>query len=287
MQLNMVTPMDIGLERHDGIDDSDMFDLGEMEGAPRTANGLAFEGDGSDEEDEDDSDLSDTERKTRKLESSLDALYDQYQQNKLERDAKHKVKEARRKRDAIEGGEWGGIKQGGDSEEEEESEEEFDPAPKPSDDEDSDDELEEEANGMTVDSDAGRGKAASKLVTDLSNLDKRLPDKGRQAAMWFDQPVFKTMPGFEQLLNGDSNDVEEESVDNNEVSHDWSGIESEAEEESASEVLDEEVRLFFRSDHHDGQLIRNANRRTRNQMTTSRAPYQRSERSLTSRTRRI
>ena len=32
MQLNMITPMDIGLERQDGVDDSDMFDLGEVEG---------------------------------------------------------------------------------------------------------------------------------------------------------------------------------------------------------------------------------------------------------------
>ncbi len=86
MQLNMVTPMDLGLERQDGIDDSDMFDLGEVEGTtsrsrlgPRKGVQGAFADDeimesgdeGSDElegideeEEEEDDGLDDEERKT-------------------------------------------------------------------------------------------------------------------------------------------------------------------------------------------------------------------------------
>ena len=142
MQLNMVTPMDVGLERQDGIDDSDMFDLGEVEGGVerrgvRGGLGSDAELDGGssgdegssaeddDEESDADEDEDEKERRTRRLENNLDQLYDQYQQHKSERDAKHKAKEERRKRDAAEGGEWAGIK----APESDSEDEDLDPAP--------------------------------------------------------------------------------------------------------------------------------------------------------------
>ncbi|KAK4699112.1 AdoMet-dependent rRNA methyltransferase SPB1, partial [Phenoliferia sp. Uapishka_3] len=288
MQLNMVTPMDVGLERQDGIDDSDMFDLGEVEGGverrgiPGGLGSDIDEGDdesgesGDDEEEEEsdgDEDEDEKEKRTKRLENNLDALYDQYQQHKSERDAKHKAKEERRKRDAAEGGEWHGIKQDSESE----SEGDQDPAPMPSDDDDSSDEdelttskkLAKAATGMDVDDGEGMDvdddededdeekaptpalskraiKAAAlaeskkrardgKLITKLPATAKPTADKSRQAAMWFDQPVFKGLKGLKEMMEGDA--PEEEDVDSDaEVEREWAEM-NEDEEKAEAEAL--------------------------------------------------
>jgi AdoMet-dependent rRNA methyltransferase SPB1 len=121
MQLNMVTPMDIGQEQQDGIT-MEMFDLGEVEGG-KIRKGVKGGADFDDEADmsgdegpaehrlarpqqiipdveSDDEDVSDDERKTRRLEESLDILYESYQQTKLERDHRQKVKLQRERRAA-------------------------------------------------------------------------------------------------------------------------------------------------------------------------------------------
>lgn len=273
MQLNMVTPMDVGLERQDGIDDSDMFDLGEVEGGVErhgVRGGLGSDVDerfssgseaGESESEDEDADLSDDEeRRTRRLENNLDQLYDQYQQHKSERDAKHKAKEERRKRDAAEGGEWAGIKaQESDSDDDVDD----DPAPAPEvDSDDSDDEREvPAADGMDVDDgdddepeDAAPAaptlskraiKAAAaaeskkrardgKLITKLPQTDKKVLDKSRQAAMWFDQPVFKGLPGLEEMMRGDAPEEERpDSDDENEVSKEWAPMDSDDEKAEA------------------------------------------------------
>ncbi|GAA5917864.1 hypothetical protein JCM6882_001720 [Rhodosporidiobolus microsporus] len=264
MQLNMVTPMDIGLEQQDGIG-SEMFDLGEVEGGKvrrGVQGGLASddEPDASDEEepapkkgkglrqppqiipevaqDDEDEDVSDDERKTRRLEESLDLLYESYQQSKLERDAKHKVKEQRRRKKEAEGGEWGGIKNGSDEDSDADSESEVDddPAPQPSSDEDSSDEEEggvvEEKKKVAATSAAPakklKGKkadaaaAAASAKADDKLLTKLAPSKvlsgsakSRQAEMWFDQPAFKGLPGgIGALLAGSGTDEEDEASSN-------------------------------------------------------------------------
>lgn len=282
MQLNMVTPMDIGLERQDGVDDSDMFDLGEVEGGVErkgVKGGLGSDVDSGasedeldeiEEEDEDelDSDVDEEERKTQRLERSLDALYDQFHAHKIERDAKHKAKEERRKRDAVEGGEWGGIKAPG-SDEESEEEEDDDPAPMPSDSDDSDDDGPDRpvagAEGMNVDGEDEEDdmedeveqvvvkpvlskraiKAAAlaeskkrardgKLITNLSKPisdEKRVSDKKRAAAQWFDQPVFKGLAGLDEMMRGDA--PEEEDVSEEEGEEGVSGVWEEMDEEDA------------------------------------------------------
>ncbi|BGP15111.1 hypothetical protein JCM10213_006558 [Rhodosporidiobolus nylandii] len=279
MQLNMVTPMDIGLEQQDGIT-SEMFDLGEVEGGKvrkGIKGGLASddEADLSEEEtgpsaarrggkarmptqiipetqeDDEDEDVSDDERRTRRLEESLDLLYESYQQTKLERDAKHKVKMQRARKAAAEGGEWGGIKGEGsdaDSDASEETEEDYDPAPQPSSDEDSSDEegdAEEEKKAVAAapakklkgrKADAAAAAAAAKAEGKL--LTKLAPSKvlsgsakSRQAEMWFDQPAFKGLPGgLDALLNGGGSDDEGEDED----------FEMDDEEEDASFDVDEE-----------------------------------------------
>ena len=105
------------------------------------------------EEEEAEDEDEEKERKTARLEQSLDQLYDQFQQHKSDRDARHKAKEERRKRDAAEGGDWTGIKTTEDSDDE--SEGDLDPAPMPSDDDDSDDDdiPATTAEGMKLDGD--------------------------------------------------------------------------------------------------------------------------------------
>ncbi|GAA5822201.1 hypothetical protein JCM11251_004891 [Rhodosporidiobolus azoricus] len=293
MQLNMVTPMDIGLEQQDGIG-SDMFDLGEVEGGKvrRGVQGGLASDDEADfsgaedepatkkakgirqppqiipevEQEEDDSDMSDDERKTRRLEESLDLLYETYQQSKLERDAKHKVKEQRARKKAAEGGEWGGIKDGSDADSDADSESEVDddPAPQPSSDEDSSDEEEEAAEekkaaaavparklkGKKADAAAAAAaaKADSKLLTKLAPS-KILSGsaKSRQAEMWFDQPAFKGLPGGIGALLAGSGTDEEDEASSNEMEEDeddesrtiWDELDEEEEEGAEAAGEDE------------------------------------------------
>lgn len=302
MQLNMVTPMDIGLERQDLVDDSEMFDLGEVEGGkarrgvkggnlgsddemsdedemdgmpgrpinpiPEGAVRRDFEGEG---EDEYDSDASDSERKARRLEESLDLLYESYQQTKLERDAKHKVKEQRRKRAMAEGGEFRGFNSDDDKDSDEsdhDDEEDFDPAPLPSESEgdSSDEEVETQlvpskatkssaptSKGKTAAASAAASAAEKKkkagLLTNLK-AEKVLSSsaKSRQAEMWFDQPAFKGLPGgLDALLNGgddDASDAEEEDEsfeeDDEGVKSVWDELDEDEDDEDQEDGAQEE-----------------------------------------------
>lgn len=125
MQLQMTAPLDIGLEQTDatlGLGQDDMFDLGRADAPKQTSNvTFAMDDDGdavlesSDEEDDDADDADEAldseeerEKKLNGLEDELDGLYDAYQGRLRERDAKFKVKEARRKNAERE--DWSGIK---------------------------------------------------------------------------------------------------------------------------------------------------------------------------------
>ncbi|GAA5828466.1 hypothetical protein JCM5353_006997 [Sporobolomyces roseus] len=272
MQLNMVTPMDIGLERQDGVDDSDVFDLGEVEGGKvregvkggklasddeadsddemkgakkdaRLEAGATMSDDEEEEGEGEGEEVSDEERKTRRLEESLDLLYETYQQSKLERDHRHKAKEARRKREAAEGGEWKGIKgPGSDSEEgSDDSDVDDDPAPKPESDDDSSDD-EEFPTQPNKDADG-------KLITNLKKNKVLSTDaKTRQAAMWFDQPAFKGLPGgLDGLLGGSGTDEEDaaSSLSDDEDEGDgvrtvWDELEEDEDEEEEGESAGED-----------------------------------------------
>jgi len=272
MQLNMVTPMDIGLERQDGVDDSDVFDLGEVEGGKvregvkggklasddeadsddemkgakkdaRLEAGAAMSDDEEEEGEGEGEEVSDEERKTRRLEESLDLLYETYQQSKLERDHRHKAKEARRKREAAEGGEWKGIKgPGSDSEEgSDDSDVDDDPAPKPESDDDSSDD-EEFPTQPNKDADG-------KLITNLKKNKVLSTDaKTRQAAMWFDQPAFKGLPGgLDSLLGGSGTDEEDaaSSLSDDEDEGDgvrtvWDELEEDEDDEEEGESAGED-----------------------------------------------
>ena len=125
MQLQMIAPLDIGMEQQDaalGTGQEDFFDLGRTENGLRESSSARFLTDDngdliveSDDEEEDeqdrDADVMEDEReeKLRNLEVELDGMYDAYQGRLRERDAKFKVNESRRKNTERE--EWNGIQE--------------------------------------------------------------------------------------------------------------------------------------------------------------------------------
>ncbi|KAK4056580.1 AdoMet-dependent rRNA methyltransferase spb1 [Microbotryomycetes sp. JL221] len=308
MQLNMVTPMDVGLERQDGIDDGDMFDLGEVEGTTYRkgvdggAGALGQEDEGSDDEDEQpksknarrrmelvhqlendvdeehdyDSDMDDAAKRAVQLEKSLDAAYEFYQQEKMDRDAKHKVKEKRRKRLAEEGGEWGGINENKAGSDDEEDDVDSDPAPAPSDDDDSDSDSDSEIDLPEAPSVVKKVKSSTKRVAEepvSSNEVKLLTKfrkdpkaddsvKSRAAIMWFDQPVFKGMPGMDKLMNGglssdEEGDSDDEDEDDQDLSNDSAGDGSDGDahmEIDEQEESDDDFDGAFETHHDDSDM---------------------------------
>lgn len=221
LQLNMTTPMDIGMEAH--APGEDMFNLNLVDGK-KVPNSQTLLSDSEDdeaefkidpreeEENESDADLDDEERRIKQLEANLDEMYDAYQNAKLERDTKARAREARRKKRQEEGGEWAGIGQNSDSDDAEDSEpdNEVQPDSTPESDSDSDSDSEAESTAAP--------RSNKRLLTDLKDPAKskkrKLDEKDRAAAVWYDQAVFKGVPGLDELLNeGEEDEDQEEEAD--------------------------------------------------------------------------
>lgn len=221
LRLNMTTPMDIGIDAH--APGEDMFNLGLVDGKKVSASQDLY-GDSEDdaeymieeevEEDESDEDLDDEDRRIRKLETNLDEMYDAYQNAKLERDSKHRAREARRKKRAEEGGEWEGIGKGSDeSDVDSEADSEVQPLEHAGSESDSDSDSDaDSAHALTT-----KTKGNKRLLTDLKDPEKqkkrKIDEKERAAAVWYDQPVFHGVPGLDALLQGGEDDDEEENSD--------------------------------------------------------------------------
>jgi AdoMet-dependent rRNA methyltransferase SPB1 len=137
MQLNMMTPMDIGLEESGPIGEGAMFSLKKMDNSNalrRLSRGRMSVLPNSDAKKERDSGLGssgetddESDSDGDRLEGELDSMYTQYQERKSEADAKYRAKKAREEHDD----EWGGLSgseksQGDSSDYEEESGDEDD-----------------------------------------------------------------------------------------------------------------------------------------------------------------
>ena len=115
MQLNMVTPMDIGMEESGPIGEGAMFSLKKMDNTNalnRLARGRMSVLPASDPKKEKDSGLGssgetddDSDSDGDQLEGELDSMYTQYQERKSEADAKYRAKKAREEHDD----EWEGL----------------------------------------------------------------------------------------------------------------------------------------------------------------------------------
>ncbi|VUC37837.1 unnamed protein product [Clonostachys rosea] len=185
MQLNMVAPMDIGMEESGPIGEGAMFSLkkldksdalrrmsrGRMSVLPADEKKEKDSGLGSSGETDDESD-DDGDR----LEGELDSMYNQYQERKSEADAKYRAKKAREEHNDEE---WGGVS-----------------ADEKSEDSDSSD-LEEEDGDSSDD----EGGASNGLLRDL---DQSTGEGGlsRQATAFFNQDIFKDLGGVLGGLTG-------------------------------------------------------------------------------------
>lgn len=291
MQLQMTTPMDIGMEQGDeslmggtddffdlkgtskkDADDLHAEDIGEEDEAELTT--ITSGDDAEDEEDE-------KEARLRRLEGDMDGLYDDYQTRRSERDAKYRAKEERRKNKNLE--EWHGIneKEGEDDHSDAESsvggydivqgkkekEETFDT-------DDEEDEAEEEemkqvmkaekrrraallASREAAAAEAKAGKTKKRrqrddeddedevdsgLVTSLESKKDVKARQSREAAIWFDNPLFKGVPGLDMVDDEEDDDDEEEDEEDEEESEEEDEDEEslEEDEEASGEEVDDE-----------------------------------------------
>lgn len=243
MQLQMTAPLDIGLEQQDatlGLGQDDMFDLGQTsanmhKSKDQTAfvmddNGDAVvESSDEDQEDEGDDDevLDSEEEKEKKLiglETELDGLYDAYQGRLRERDAKFKVKEARRKNAERE--EWNGIQDtksdGDDSEEEggwDRTQEAKVNAGNSSSDDSSDAEEPQPPKGKKrtrVDREFVAQNAKRPRLLSKTNHSTSQPSTSATVKVWFAQDVFSKVDGLENITDSEVSDADmDEASDGN------------------------------------------------------------------------
>jgi AdoMet-dependent rRNA methyltransferase SPB1 len=189
MQLNMTTPMEIGMEQAGPLGEDGMFALktvdkagainqvvrGKMHTVIEHKPAPDFEVD----------EVSDSDSDGDVLERQLDSMYEQYQDKKSSESAKFRAKRARKQ---YEDGEWFGFSDHSDSSGEEDV---------VLDDDSDDSSDEDEADPQ-------------KLVTDLELVTEgRLT---RRAEMFFEQDIFKGIDGLEGLEDEDSGiEIEDES----------------------------------------------------------------------------
>lgn len=178
MQLNMVAPMDIGMEESGPMGEGSMFSLKKVDktdGLKRLAKGRMSilptsaekkekdSGLGSSPESDDESD-DDGDR----LEGELESMYSQYQERKSEADAKYRAKKAKEEHNDEE---WEGLSV---SEHAEES--------------DSSDWEEEDGES---DSDDEEGPRSNGLIRDLDGAPATEGGLSKRAAAFFNQDIFK------------------------------------------------------------------------------------------------
>jgi AdoMet-dependent rRNA methyltransferase SPB1 len=230
MQLQMTTPMDIGLEQTDlalSLGQDDIFNFKDIEKNLKRKRGLidfaAHDRDLSSESDLDQdviSDLDDdeaftadeeSEGQTVELEAELEGLYGAYQEKLKEKDAKLRAREARKKNKERE--EWGGIpaaERDGDSDEdtvvsEDGGWEEMQEAK---------DNVGEESSseGSVGGGTSGVGKKRKTTSGEVS-FDKRVrfatdlkekPAPSRAAQLWFSQDIFSGVKGLDLDDKGDT-----------------------------------------------------------------------------------
>ena len=279
MQLQMTTPMDIGMELTDQQlteGSGDFFDLGDAEKKAGAVGLDELNDDESDDGEEssvtvnaDDSDEDeDGDDRLARLEGEMDSLYEQYRTKMQERDAKFRVKEARKKdpnRD-----EWRGIKDDEDDDGEasdsseggydivqgrKEQEETFDT-------DDEEDEEEERQIAAARKAAAGGSKkrkrpspADEEPDTDDDQGQKRLilgtlegkdavaARQSREAAIWFDNPLFKDMQPLDIGADSDADEDEDEDEDEAASDDEEDGAQEEEEEEEEEEDDDNDFEV--------------------------------------------
>lgn len=180
MQLNMVAPMDIGMEESGPIGEGSMFSLKKLDktdgGVKRLSRGRMSVLPTSEQKPEKDSGLGssgetddESDPEADRLEGELDSMYAQYQERKSEADAKYRAKKAREEHNDDE---WEGVSAGEE--------------PNSSDSSD----LEEEDDDSDDEGVDGHGGA---MIRDLNGGSATEGGLSRKAAAFFSQDIFKNL----------------------------------------------------------------------------------------------
>lgn len=200
MQLNMMAPMDIGMEDAGPTGVDAMFALKNIDKASAVnkiakgrmgvikegaANKGHDSGIGSSPETDDESD-----EEEDRLERELDGLYDEFRERKAEVDAKYRAKKARQEHDD---GEWEGV-----SADEGAS--------------DDDDDMEFDQDSSDDDSDSEAPETSKKLLTDLDNEAAEEGGLSKRAKNFFSQDIFKDMGGILDELEPEADEDSDKKV---------------------------------------------------------------------------
>ncbi|KAH8664074.1 Spb1 C-terminal domain-containing protein [Xylariales sp. PMI_506] len=194
MQLNMTAPMDIGMEQTGPTGPDAMFSLKQVDksnAASKVAKGrMAIIAENEAKKDRDsgigssgETDESDDEED--RLERELDGLYDEYRERKAATDAKYRAKKARQEHNDDE---WEGVSGG-----EEVSSD--------------DDGMEFEQESSDESEDEDETTSSKQLLTDLDSTPTEAGGLSKRAKGFFNQGIFKDMPG---ILDEDEEDEEDE-----------------------------------------------------------------------------
>ncbi|KAK0392181.1 hypothetical protein NLU13_1679 [Sarocladium strictum] len=188
MQLNMVAPMDIGMEEAGPTGEGAMFNLKNIdrtEGMRRLAKGRMIANVGPDQKKEQDSGIgssadtdSEADEDGDRLERELDSMYDQYKERKSEADAKFRAKKAREERGDDE---WEGLSDKGEDNISESSD------------------LEEEDSS---DDEEDKQASSGGLLRDFDDTPAQQNGLSRKAAAFFSQDIFQ---GIQDSIQGVQN----------------------------------------------------------------------------------
>ncbi|ORY01815.1 AdoMet-dependent rRNA methyltransferase spb-1 [Clohesyomyces aquaticus] len=196
MQMNMTTPMDIGMEQAGPQGQDSMFALKAVDKAGALAQvakgrmATIVEVEKPEDDSEEDPESDDEQDK---LERELDEHYNEYVEQRSARDAKYRAKRARKE---DEDGEWHGFS---DDDKNVSSDEEI---------------VEDDASDLSDDDDEG----PKKLITDLDHENQTSNGLTKRAARFFDQDIFKGIDGLDGLEDDEDSgiDVEDAAEDSDE-----------------------------------------------------------------------
>jgi AdoMet-dependent rRNA methyltransferase SPB1 len=213
LQMHMTTPMDLGMEQSGQQGDDSLFDLKPIDrvGAVGKVSHGHMHSIRAEESQPEPMEVSyDSDSDGDALERQLDSMYERYQEHKASHDAKHRVKRARHE---YADDDWEGF-----SDQKEHS---------------SEDELTEDDVSEADETEDG---PAPRLVSDLHPSTKSENGLSRRANLFFDQDIFKTIPGMAESDEDSGIDLHE-----NQSQSLWQFKPDEAEDGSDSEEESFEV----------------------------------------------
>ncbi|KAF2185875.1 hypothetical protein K469DRAFT_726605 [Zopfia rhizophila CBS 207.26] len=192
MQLNMTTPMDIGIEQAGPRGDDSMFALKAVDKAgalAKIAKGRMATIVEQEKPEESTDEEMESDEEEDQLERELDAMYNEYTEQKSAKDAKYRAKRARKE---DEDGEWHGFS---DKEEEVSSDEEV---------------VADDVSDISSDEKDG----PKTLITDLDRETSTSSGLTKRAARFFDQDIFKGIDGLEGVEDNEDSGIDvEDDVD--------------------------------------------------------------------------